>query len=353
MGVSFSVGKFEKQYLHTQEELRKTIYNNMEQYLLDLRSELYRIMLSRTLSRKEYEAILDRMQSAIGIYTLDVQKEIKQIYVDVLNESRLGNKDYKQAILNYETAKAVNDVTNQFSSAYNDTKQALDHIQYVMNTQSKQDQQAIWNNIKNLSPKDIKENIEAYKDVFTTDYGQRIMQQLTENPMLNKLITQEDDKLYITMNGKKYDLDSYITNQAKYYTTNMAHQVARAEDKENGFTIFRFVRIEDVDHQRPHSIHDNEHNDDVFTTDPNLVDLEFDGKILLDAYKDIPDYPYGDPPPFGCRHVWVGIADGLTVNPDGPNEPINGAAASENETEKSVGNGENVGGWRSVKVIAN
>ena len=50
--------------------------------------------------------------------------------------------------------------------------------------------------------------------------------------------------------------------------------------------------------------------------------MEFDGKILLDAYKDIPDYPYGEQPPFGCRHVWVGVAKGLEINPDGPNEAV-------------------------------
>lgn len=48
--------------------------------------------------------------------------------------------------------------------------------------------------------------------------------------------------------------------------------------------------------------------------------MEFDGKILLDAYKDIPDYPYGEQPPFGCRHVWVGVARGIE---DKPEEAIN------------------------------
>lgn len=65
--------------------------------------------------------------------------------------------------------------------------------------------------------------------------------------------------------------------------------------------------------------------------------MEFDGKNLLDAYKDIPDYPYGEQPPFGCRHVWVGIADGLTVNPDGPNEPVEHNFDKGDVTEKSVG----------------
>ncbi len=92
------------------------------------------------------------------------------------------------------------------------------------------------------------------------------------------------------------------------------------------------MNLEDVDHQRPHSVYDNEHKDNVFTTDENLVGSEFGGKVLLDAYKDIPDYPYGDPPPFGCRHVWVGIADGLTVNP-APNEPVE-HDIKENKTDR-------------------
>lgn len=68
--------------------------------------------------------------------------------------------------------------------------------------------------------------------------------------------------------------------------------------------------------------------------------MEFDSKILLDAYKDIPDYPYGEQPPFGCRHVWVGVARGIEDKPEEANEPINGAAAKGDDTEKSVGNGE-------------
>lgn len=322
MGVTFSTSAFEKQYLSAQDKLEKTMADELTAYINELRKELYQLLLKRTLSKSEYNKIIDKIQSSIGIHTLDVQKNIKDIYIEVLNESRLGNKDYKQAILNYETAKAVNDVTRDFYSAYNDTKQAIDHVKYVMETQSERDKNAIWNNMKNLSREKQQEGIAAYRDLFQKDYEQRIMKELTENPLLNQLITQDDAKLYISLNGKKYDLESYISNRAKYYTTNVAAQIERAVDKEQGWTIFRFVRIEDVNKERPHSIHDNEHNNDVFTTDPNLVGMEFDGKILLDAYKDIPDYPYGEQPPFGCRHVWVGVAKGLEINPDGPNEPV-------------------------------
>ena len=81
--------------------------------------------------------------------------------------------------------------------------------------------------------------------------------------------------------------------------------------------------------------------------------MEFDGKILLDAYKDIPDYPYGEKPPFGCRHVWIGVAKGLEINPDGPNEPVNGAAAKSNDTEKSISNGELMSAGDQSKLTIN
>ena len=150
MGVTFSTSAFEKQYLSAQDKLEKTMADELTAYINELRKELYQLLLKRTLSKSEYNKIIDKIQSSIGIHTLDVQKNIKDIYIEVLNESRLGNKDYKQAILNYETAKAVNDVTRDFYSAYNDTKQAIDHVKYVMETQSERDKNAIWNNMKNI-----------------------------------------------------------------------------------------------------------------------------------------------------------------------------------------------------------
>ncbi|MBR6060578.1 MAG: hypothetical protein IKP67_00770 [Spirochaetales bacterium] len=189
--------------------------------------------------------------------------------------------------------------------------------------------------MKNLSREKQQEGIAAYRDLFQKDYEQRIMKELTENSLLNQLITQEDAKLYISLNGKKYDLESYISNRAKYYTTNVATQIERAVDKEQGWTIFRFVRIEDVKVERPHSVHDNEHNDDYFTTDESLIGQKYDGKILLDAYKAIEDYPYGEQPPFGCRHVWVGVAKGIEDKPE--------EAKTKEDIEKDFVVGQSVG----------
>ena len=108
-------------------------------------------------------------------------------------------------------------------------KEELGHIDFVMKTHIQKDVNAITKNIKNLSPDKIRDNISAFKDVYHNDYAQLIMKELTKNPLLNKLITQEDTNLSILIEGTKYDLDQWINNQVDIYIDAVAEQITTIE----------------------------------------------------------------------------------------------------------------------------
>ncbi len=57
-----------------------------------------------------------------------------------------------------------------------------------MRAHIQKDTKAITNNMKNLPPDKIKDNISAYRDIFLTDYEQLIIKEKKESQLLKKML---------------------------------------------------------------------------------------------------------------------------------------------------------------------
>ncbi|HOV15681.1 MAG TPA: hypothetical protein PK771_15440, partial [Spirochaetota bacterium] len=169
-------------------------------------------------------------------------------------------------------------------SVKDDFSKAVNHISFVMNNQARSDFAQLYEGLKSWENKDIMSNYKDFIDVFKSDYGQTYMSELMQNPTLKNMLTVNEDKIFFNhKNGKKYDVEKYVENRAKWSTMEVVRKTEEARSVENSQDVFEFVRIQEVNKEREHSHYDQNYDNSLFSNNPDLIGTVINGKEVLDG----------------------------------------------------------------------
>jgi len=288
-------------------QIKKKANKQLLEYVDFIEKKLSNLLSRRFLSETDIKKIKKEISWAISNTSDNVSNQLNDILKDVINASGVETIKTKNNIANSIKNDYMSDVTSMMLSVGSEAEKAMQHLSYTINNQIRDDFQMLYNGLREWEDKDVYGHYKAFLETFQSDYGQKYMKELSENPLLDRMIKQEgDDFFFYHKNGKKYNLEKYLDNRAKWSTMDVIRKTEQARAQENGIVIFKFVRMQDVKEPREHSQYDNENEEAYFTTDENLVGKEFEGQTLLPA-NTISDFSIGAVAPFGCQHCYVGV----------------------------------------------
>ncbi|MBP7553693.1 MAG: hypothetical protein KA885_09740 [Spirochaetes bacterium] len=276
-------------------------------FFKDTEKKLYQQLSQKYLSETAIKKLKSELEYNTSELLDETTKRIKNItdfYVDAQGVESLKTHNN---IVNYIKNDYLQDMNGLLFSVKDDFSRAVNHISFVMNNQARSDFTQLYEGMKTWENKDIVSNYKDFIDVFKSDYGQTYMGELMQNPTLKNMLTISEDGIFFNhKNGRKYDVEKYVNNRAKWSTMEVIRKTEEARSVEKGQGVFEFVRIQQVEEERPHSVHDDNHVNNLFSNNPSLIGKVINGREVFKG-GTIVDYPLGATAPYGCGHCYVGI----------------------------------------------
>lgn len=276
-------------------------------FFKDTEKKLYQQLSQKYLSETAIKKLKSELEYNTSELLDETTKRIKNItdfYVDAQGVESLKTHNN---IVNYIKNDYLQDMNGLLFSVKDDFSRAVNHISFVMNNQARSDFTQLYEGMKTWENKDIMSNYKDFIDVFKSDYGQTYMSELMQNPTLKNMLTINEDGIFFNhKNGRKYDVEKYVNNRAKWSTMEVIRKTEEARSVEKGQGVFEFVRIQQAEEERPHSVHDDNHVNNLFSNNPDLIGKVINGREVFKG-GTIVDYPLGATAPYGCGHCYVGV----------------------------------------------
>lgn len=292
------VGGINARFNIIKDSLVKEVNIPIKNYVKKIEKDLYNKLSSRFISGDDIDKIMKDVDFQIAEITEKVRSSVKKIsgaYVDVNVEA----DKVKSALTDYFSRDYTKDVVGVLMSTKDQYEAALNQIQLVVNTQAKKDFKTLTESIKKYENKDLKDNFESFIKVFNNDYGAKYLDEMMKNPTLSKMIKQEEGELfYYAKNGKRYNLEAYISQRADWATTDITRKTSEEFAKESGIEVYTFERVKDVKEPREHSVFEGK-----------KFSFTAKGDNILDG-STIADFPLNGQAPYGCGHAYIPVGFG-------------------------------------------
>lgn len=268
---------------------------------------LYQQLSQKFLSETTIKKLKNELEYQTSELLDETTKSIRNITDLYTNVRGIESVKTHNNIVNYVKNDYLQDMNSLLFSVKDDFSRAVNHISFVMNNQVRSDFTQLYEGLKTWENKDVMSNYKDFIEVFKSDYGQKYMSELMQNPTLKGMLTINDDGVFFNhKNGRSYDVEKYVNNRAKWSTMEVVRKTEEARSVENSQDVFEFVRIQEVNEEREHSHYDQNYDNSLFSNNPDLIGKVINGREVLPG-NTIPDYPLGATAPYGCGHCYIGV----------------------------------------------
>jgi hypothetical protein len=302
MGIEFKImttpSDIEGVFSQLKRLLERNINSPVKGFSSDVEKKFYDILL-RAVTKNDaldnYNKIKDELLKKRTVLNLKLEDSLNEILSSFMKKQSISN-EAKKIIFTSVRDEYLADMSSFMFSIENNGLQSMIE---VIRLNQKYDYEFLQKELMRVSPDELPQMFKDYRNLVKSDYQQNIMNELMNNPKIQKQF-QEGNTITLTFKDGKdrnFDIEKYLNQRSDWVTTQTIRTVKETEVVESGTDVVMFVIVDDrpVKEPRPHHV---EHENKIFSLDGSTK--EYDGEPI-EPISVIEEYePFNSP--LGCRH---------------------------------------------------